>query len=350
MSSSWLAAYQRAVDNASSQSKNLREYIVEKQASLGTLEEAKRQLRETVSAVTTTVAQTAQRATNRNELVEREMAREMAEYGITEEYVEAVISKLEYGVFRDHKLDDRADAGPTSGRHADAEDKRLRLNAWQERHVILLMKRVKEVDALRFTLCPKYMDDGVFWAIYFELVRKMLPTEAYEYEEGGDFKLPRRYEDVVEEHARKNPGGLDFLESRLREMRALGDRFRGADTSEDSTSARKESKESKESEESKYSKGPAPNRWDTEEGEERGEEDRPGDAPTSIVGYGLSSLHDRKDDGEDGEYLRRTMDADEVGEGEALEDDELDAYLDTLALSDSDDGAGGVVADDEERD
>jgi len=134
--SSWLAAYQRAVDNATSHSKNLREYVADKQASLGTLEEAGRQLREAVSSVTTTVAQTAQRATSsatatiqtvqrattaRNELMEREMAREMSAYGITDEYVEAVRSKLEYGIFRDHQLDDRVCAGP-SGRDDDDDD------------------------------------------------------------------------------------------------------------------------------------------------------------------------------------------------------------------------------------
>jgi hypothetical protein len=335
--SSWLAAYQRAVDNATSHSKNLREYVADKQASLGTLEEAGRQLREAVSSVTTTVAQTAQRATSsatatiqtvqrattaRNELMEREMAREMSAYGITDEYVEAVRSKLEYGIFRDHQLDDRVCAGP-SGRDDDDDDddgdgddgddgKHRRLNAWQERHVILLLQRVKEVDALRFALCPKYMEDGVFWAIYFDLVRKMLPSEAYEYAEGDDYKLPRRYEEVMEERSRKNsnPGGLEFLESRLREMRVIGGRSRGADASKDGPSARSASKE------------PAPS-WQGDEGkngEERGIEGRP-DATL-----------------EDEEYITSIMDVDDIGEGEALDDDELDAYLDTLALTDSDDG------------
>ena len=286
MSSSWLAAYQRAVDNATSHSKNLREYIADKQASLGTLEEAGRQLRETVSSVTTTVAQTAQRATSsatatmqtvqratttRNVQMEREMTREMSAYGITDEYVEAVRSKLEYGIFRDHQLDDRASAGP-SGR--DDDGKRLRLNAWQERHVILLLQRVKEVDALRFALCPKYMDDGVFWAIYFELVRKMLPAEAYEYEARTESKDPAPNGQGVEEKGEAGGKG----EGRR---------------------------------------------------EERGAEDRPGAA--------------LKDD----EYIKYVMEGNDLGEGEALDDEELDAYLDTLALSDSDDGTECVVANDQ---
>ncbi len=354
--SSWLAAYQRAVDNATSQSKNLREYIAEKHASLGTLEEAGRQLRETVSSVTTTVAQTAQRATSsatatvqtasnaRNELMKREMAREMVEYGITDEYVEAVRSKLEYGIFRDHQLDDRANSGPGG---LDDDGKRLRLNAWQERHVILLLQRVKEVDALRFTLCPKYMDDGVFWAIYFELVRKMLPDEAYEDVEGGELKLPRRYEEVVEERARKNTGGLEFLESRLREMRAIGgrvmgDRLRGGDVSEYITSAATEGKQS-------ARKGQSAENAE-EKGKERGAEGRPGATALASIGGDVATTLLARKDNDDNDDLNYVMDGNEYGEGEALDDDELDAYLDTLALSDSDDAAKDVVADDDGND
>ena len=41
------------------------------------------------------------------------------------------------------------------------------------------------------------------------------------------------------------------------------------------------------------------------------------------------------------------MEGNDLGEGEALDDEELDAYLDTLALSDSDDGTECVVANDQ---
>jgi len=207
-----------------------------------------------------------------------EMAREMEAYGVTDEFVEAVRSKLEYGIFRDYKLE-------------DSPSRERRLNAWQERHVILLLRRVKEVDALRYALCPKVMDDGVFWAIYFDLVRKMLPGEAYTYREGGGVVLPRRYEDVVEERC----GGGKFvsIESRFRE---IGERLRGGG------SGKKE-----------------------QEGG-IGEDER--------IEERIEERIDERIDSDLEEYLQAVVDDGDDGDDAPLDDDELDAYLDTLALSD----------------
>jgi BSD domain len=60
------------------------------------------------------------------------------------------------------------------------------LNAWQARHAALVVANVKEVDELRFVLCPRYMDDERFWAVYFSLVRKQLPDKAYSWPEGEE--------------------------------------------------------------------------------------------------------------------------------------------------------------------
>ena len=338
-SSSWLAAYQKAVDTATSQTKSFREYIAEKQASLVTLEEASKQLKDTMSTVTTAVAQTAQRASasaaatttagtnTRTDILEREIAREMEEYGITDEYVEAVRSKLEYGIFRDFNLPGRGGVG-------GADDDKWLLNAWQERHVILLMQRVKEVDALRYALCPKYMDDGVFWAIYFELVRKMLPVEAFEYKEGGRVELPRRYEEVVQEQAPKNPGRFDYLESRFREMRKMGERVIGdhlrvPGAASDNTPGKTSQEHPLDAREQRAA---------------RSREDDTSKAvkDTTTTSHLVGDVEDDVDDDVDAtleEYLRDAEVGDDLGEGEPLDDEELDAYLDTLALS-SDDGNG----------
>lgn len=40
--------------------------------------------------------------------------------------------------------------------------------------------QVKEIDELRFVLCPKRMNDAQFWSVYFLLAKKYLPTEAFD--------------------------------------------------------------------------------------------------------------------------------------------------------------------------
>ena len=48
----------------------------------------------------------------------------------------------------------------------------------QERHAMLVVQVVKEINELRYVLCPKRMTDVQFWQIYFRLADKYLPEEA----------------------------------------------------------------------------------------------------------------------------------------------------------------------------
>ena len=40
--------------------------------------------------------------------------------------------------------------------------------------------QVKEINELRFVLCPKRMNDAQFWVVYFSLARKYMPAEAFD--------------------------------------------------------------------------------------------------------------------------------------------------------------------------
>ena len=40
--------------------------------------------------------------------------------------------------------------------------------------------QVKEINELRFVLCPKRMNDAQFWGVYFLLAKKQLPPEAFD--------------------------------------------------------------------------------------------------------------------------------------------------------------------------
>lgn len=40
--------------------------------------------------------------------------------------------------------------------------------------------QVKEINELRFVLCPKRMNDAQFWSVYFLLSKKYLPLEAFD--------------------------------------------------------------------------------------------------------------------------------------------------------------------------
>ena len=51
---------------------------------------------------------------------------------------------------------------------------------WQERHAMLVVQSVKEINELRFVLCPKRMTDEQFWKIYFNLTKKQLPEAAFD--------------------------------------------------------------------------------------------------------------------------------------------------------------------------
>ena len=51
---------------------------------------------------------------------------------------------------------------------------------------MLVVQVVKEINELRYVLCPKRMTDAQFWQIYFQLAHKYLPDMAWD----PDFKPP----------------------------------------------------------------------------------------------------------------------------------------------------------------
>jgi hypothetical protein len=44
------------------------------------------------------------------------------------------------------------------------------------------MQSLKEINELRYVLCPKRMTDEEFWKVYFTLAKKHLPDEAWDLE------------------------------------------------------------------------------------------------------------------------------------------------------------------------
>lgn len=55
----------------------------------------------------------------------------------------------------------------------------LQLAPWQIKHATLVLERVPSLKQCRFTLCPKKLDDGKFWELYFVMARKyMFPDGA----------------------------------------------------------------------------------------------------------------------------------------------------------------------------
>lgn len=45
---------------------------------------------------------------------------------------------------------------------------------------MLVVQVAKEINELRYVLCPKRMADAQFWQIYFQLAKKYLPEEAFD--------------------------------------------------------------------------------------------------------------------------------------------------------------------------
>lgn len=45
---------------------------------------------------------------------------------------------------------------------------------------MLVVQVAKEINELRYVLCPKRMTDAQFWQIYFQLAKKYLPEEAFD--------------------------------------------------------------------------------------------------------------------------------------------------------------------------
>ncbi len=105
---------------------------------------------------------------------------ELTEYGITPDFKEFVRS-LTYSTFRDFHGDETA-AASASASTPQSE----RLTPWQEKHALLVVHSVQEINELRFVLVPKRMTDQDFWRIYFTLARKYLPACAFDISNTAD--------------------------------------------------------------------------------------------------------------------------------------------------------------------
>lgn len=119
---------------------------------------------------------------------------ELTEYSITPEFMEFVRS-LTYSTFRDFQHGDTAASPPATsaqpeagssatGSREEATDAKAsgteRLTPWQEKHALLVVRSVQEINELRFVLVPKRMADQEFWHIYFTLACKYLPAHAFD--------------------------------------------------------------------------------------------------------------------------------------------------------------------------
>lgn len=99
---------------------------------------------------------------------------ELRQYGITPEFKD-VVRSLTYSTFRDYPVDELDTPQPVT------TDREMHyLLPWQERHAMLIVQSVKEINELRFVLCPKRMTDEQFWKIYFSLTKKQLPETAFD--------------------------------------------------------------------------------------------------------------------------------------------------------------------------
>ena len=86
---------------------------------------------------------------------------------------------------------------------------------------MLVVQSVKEINELRFVLCPKRMTDEQFWKIYFSLTKKQLPEAAFD-----PAFVP---EDTAKEPQSSNPlTGLD-LQSKVQQLSSAARQF-GEDT------------------------------------------------------------------------------------------------------------------------
>jgi len=112
-------------------------------------------------------------------------------YGITSDLL-SFIRTLSFATFSDFPIDQLAPLSSTSQSttatpiDSNAANVVEVLNSWQVRHASLVVKTAKEVNELRFVLCPRYMKDARFWHIYFTLIKKYLPEEAYTWKSGDD--------------------------------------------------------------------------------------------------------------------------------------------------------------------
>jgi len=86
---------------------------------------------------------------------------------------------LNYSLFREHPS-----AAVSAKGQSPEEDACPALNAWQVRHAMLVVRVVKEVNELRYVLCPRYLTDQQFWEIYFSLAQPHLPGRAFLWRQG----------------------------------------------------------------------------------------------------------------------------------------------------------------------
>lgn len=99
--------------------------------------------------------------------------RDPAQYGITPE-LERFVCSLTYSTFSEYPLDSL---------DVPSAPEQQRLNSWQETHARLMLQRVQQLQDLRFVLCPKNMDEYMFWLIYFTLCKRYLPQQQHQAED-----------------------------------------------------------------------------------------------------------------------------------------------------------------------
>ncbi|XP_016449671.1 uncharacterized protein LOC107774599 [Nicotiana tabacum] len=108
------------------------------------------------TTATTTTAVTAQPNVEEEELL----------YGLTDQLLD-FIKSFSIDTFRNFSLPDEEDGNNDGG----GDNVRKDLSDWQQRHALLVLSKLKELSQLRFKLCPRYLKEHQFWAIYFALVK-----------------------------------------------------------------------------------------------------------------------------------------------------------------------------------
>lgn len=98
-------------------------------------------------------------------------------YGITSDF-QGFVRSLTYSTFRDFPQTAWQEGSVGSTGNGDPDGRYL--TPWQEQHALLVVQAVREINELRFVLCPKRMTDKQFWHTYFQLARKHLPPGAFE--------------------------------------------------------------------------------------------------------------------------------------------------------------------------
>lgn len=95
---------------------------------------------------------------------------ELARFGVDASLLE-FISTLTYTMFSDLK------GSAVTGSSGGAAMVEVPLTPWQERHAVLVLGQAPHLQGLRFALCPRHMSDSLFWSIYFQLAKDVLPSE-----------------------------------------------------------------------------------------------------------------------------------------------------------------------------